>query len=105
MEQSKEQNEIRTLTTNKEPDMYDVVILNDDFTTMNFVVEVLRKVFFHNAIIATTTMLTIHNNGSCVVGTYSLDTAQSKQQKAIDMAQRAGFPLRIKIQPHKDNLA
>jgi ATP-dependent Clp protease adaptor protein ClpS len=47
-------------------------------------------------------MMTIHKNGSCIVGTYNLDIAQSKQQKAIEMAQEAGFPLRIKIQPHKD---
>ena len=62
----------------------------------------LKKVFYHNGTIATTIMLTIHKKGSCVVGTYSLDIAQSKQQKAIEMAQKAGYPLRITIKPHKD---
>lgn len=102
MEQNKEQQYSKTLASTNEPNDYDVVFLNDDFTTMEFVVEVLKKVFFHNGTIATTMMLTIHKKGLCVVGTYNLDIAQSKQQKAIDMAQKAGFPLRIKIQPHKD---
>ena len=47
-------------------------------------------------------MMTIHKKGSCVVGTYNLDIAQSKQQKAIEMAQKAGYLLRITIKPHKD---
>lgn len=102
MEQNKEQHVVQAMASTKEPDKYDVVFLNDDFTTMDFVVEVLKKVFFYNGTVATTIMMTIHKNGSCIVGTYNLDIAQSKQQKAIEMAQEAGFPLRIKIQPHKD---
>ena len=102
MEQNKEHHGTRTLVSTTEPDVYDVIFLNDDFKTMDFVVEVLKKVFYHNATIATTIMLTIHKKGSCVVGTYSLDIAQSKQQKAIEMAQKAGYPLRITIKPHKD---
>lgn len=101
MEQNKEQNSSLTYSKVEEPNLYDVVMLNDDFTTMDFVVEVLKKVFFHESTVATTIMLTIHKKGMCVVGTYCLDVAQSKQQKAINMAQTAGFPLRIRIQPHK----
>ena len=102
MEQNKEQFSTKTLVTTNEPEDYDVIFLNDDFTTMDFVVEVLEKVFFHNGTIATTMMMTIQKKGSCVVGTYNLDIAQSKQQKAIEMAQKASFPLRIRLQPHKD---
>lgn len=102
MGQNKEQNSTRTLVAANDSDMYDVIFLNDDFTSMEFVVEVLKKVFFHNPTVATTIMLNVHKKGSCIVGTYTLDTAQSKQQKAITMAQQAGFPLRIKIQPHKE---
>lgn len=102
MEQNKEQHGVQTLTLTKNPDNYDVIFLNDNFTTMDFVIEVLKKVFFHNGTVATTIMVTIHKKGYCVVGTYILDIAQSKQQKAIEMAQKAGIPLRIKIQPHKD---
>ena len=103
MEQNKEQFGTKTLVTTNEPNDYDVIFLNDDFTTMDFVVDVLKKVFFHNGTVATSMMFTIHKKGACVVGTYHLDIAQSKQQKAIDMAQKAGFPLRIKLQPHKDS--
>ena len=102
MEQNKELHGTRTLASTTEPGVYDVIILNDDFTTMDFVVEVLKKVFFHNGTIATSIMRTIQKKGSCVVGTYKLDIAQSKQQKAIEMAQKAGYLLRITIKPHKD---
>ncbi len=102
MDQSKEQHGVQALATTKEPDDYDVIFLNDDFTTMDFVIEVLKKVFFYNGTVATTIMMTIHKKGSCIVGTFNLDIAQSKQQKAIEMAQKAGYPLRIIIQPHKE---
>ena len=78
MEQNKEQHGVQTLTLTKNPDNYDVIFLNDNFTTMDFVIEVLKKVFFHNGTVATTIMVTIHKKGSCVVGTYILDIAQSK---------------------------
>ena len=48
MEQNKEQYSVRSLASTNEPEVYDVIFLNDDFTTMDFVVEVLKKVFFHN---------------------------------------------------------
>lgn len=91
MEQNKEQHGVQTLTLTKNPDNYDVIFLNDNFTNSH-----------HNSGCNGPVMVTIHKKGSCVVGTYILDIAQSKQQKAIEMAQKAGFPLRIKIQPHKD---
>lgn len=102
MVQNKRQGRQNTLVYTEDSDLYDIIFLNDDFTTMDFVIDVLRKVFFLNATIAATVMLNVHKKGSCIVGTYTLDIAQSKQQKAIAMAQQAGFPLRIKILPHKD---
>lgn len=60
MEQNKEQYSVRSLASTNEPEVYDVIFLNDDFTTMDFVVEVLKKVFFHNGTVATSIMLTIH---------------------------------------------
>lgn len=101
MEQYKENYNSGVLNKVNEPEMFDVIFLNDDFTPMDFVIDILRKVFFFESTIATTIMLSVHKKGFWVVGTYSLDIAQSKQQKAINMAQDAGFPLRIKLQPHK----
>lgn len=96
MEQQGQTN-LRTRFIIKEPTMYDVLMLNDDFTTMEFVVEVLRTVFFHDAAQSEKLMLDIHNNGQCIVGTYTYDVAQSKVQRATRMAREEGFPLRLKI--------
>jgi ATP-dependent Clp protease adaptor protein ClpS len=101
MEQHKEQNSSFAYNQVDEPKLYDVIILNDDSTTMDFVVDILKRVFYYEATLATTIMLTIHRKGFCVVGTYNLDIAQSKQKKATDLAQSLGFPLRVKIQPHQ----
>lgn len=81
----------------REPKMYDVLMLNDDFTTMEFVVEVLRTVFFHTKEKAEMLMLDIHNTGQCIVGSYTYDVAYSKVQRATTMAREEGFPLRLKI--------
>ncbi|MCQ2244243.1 MAG: ATP-dependent Clp protease adaptor ClpS [Bacteroidaceae bacterium] len=96
MEQQGQTN-LRTRFIIKEPTMYAVLMLNDDFTTMEFVVEVLRTVFFHDAAQSEKLMLDIHNNGQCIVGTYTYDVAQSKVQRATTMAREEGFPLRLKI--------
>ncbi len=82
----------------KEPDIYDVIMLNDDFTTMEFVIEVLHTVFFHSIEKATQMMLAIHQSGQCIVGSYTFDIAQSKVDKATSLARDAGYPLRLKIE-------
>ncbi len=82
----------------KEPDKFDVYMLNDDFTTMDFVVEVLRTVFYRNVADAEQIMLEIHNNGMALVGTYSYDIARSKVNMAEQMAREEGFPLRLRIE-------
>ncbi|MGN0214653.1 MAG: ATP-dependent Clp protease adaptor ClpS [Muribaculaceae bacterium] len=84
--------------TMREPDMYRVMMHNDDFTSMDFVVMVLRQVFFKNESEATTLMLTIHKNGSAIVGIYPYDIAVSKVKKATRMARENGFPLKITIE-------
>lgn len=81
------------------PNDYDVIIHNDDVTTMEFVVSVLRHVFYKSTEDATMLMLDVHQNGSAVAGTYSYDIAASKVSKALTMANEAGFPLRFTIEP------
>ena len=83
-----------------EPELYDVILLNDDFTTMEFVVDMLRTIFFMPIAKAEKVMLDVHKKGKGVAGTYDLDTAQSKQHKAERMARNEGFPLRLLIQTH-----
>lgn len=84
-----------------DPDIYDVIMHNDDFTTMEFVVFVLRNIFFKSEIDANAIMLKIHNEGAAVVGTYSIDIAYSKIDKTVALARSEGYPLRLSIKEHK----
>ena len=86
-------------TNLREPRRYKVVLYNDDFTMMEFVVMLLMKVFNKNETEAETLMLQVHHSGQAVVGVYSLDIAATKVQKATQMADEAGFPLRIVLLP------
>lgn len=83
----------------KEPRRYKVIIFNDDFTTMDFVVKVLTSVFFKSQPEAEALMLDVHRKGSAVVGVYSHDVARSKVRKATTMARDEGFPLRLECKP------
>lgn len=82
----------------KYPDTYQVIMLNDDFTTMDFVVLVLTRVFRHSTQRAEQLMLAIHEKGQAVVGQYTLDIAKSKVAKVMRMAKDEGYPLRLKIE-------
>lgn len=83
----------------REPRRYKVIIYNDDFTTMEFVVLVLTSVFFKSAEEAEALMLSVHKSGSAVVGIYSYDMAISKVRKATMMAREENFPLRLECKP------
>ena len=83
----------------KFPSKYSVIMHNDDFTTMEFVVMVLQKVFYKNLVEAQSLMLTIHKQGHVIVGSYSYDMAVSKSQRAMDMAREAGFPFKLTVEP------
>ena len=78
----------------KEPEMYRVLLHNDHYTTMDFVVEVLRVVFHKPLLEATKIMFDVHRKGIGVVGTYTLDIAQTKTKAVLRMAQKREFPLR-----------
>ena len=79
----------------KEPSMYDVIMLNDDVTTMEFVVRVLMRVFHKPEDTAKILMMKIHREGSAVVGAYSKDIAESKAQLTMQLAKAEGFPLKV----------
>lgn len=82
-----------------EPRRFKVIIYNDDFTTMDFVVRVLREVFYKPFADAKQLMLDVHNKGQAIVGIYTYDIAKSKVRKATDMARAENFPLRLTFQP------
>ncbi len=77
------------------PDNYKVIFHNDDFTTMEFVVMLLRVVFFKSEADAQQLMLTVHKKGHATVGVYPCDVAMSKRDKAMNMAKQEGYPLCI----------
>ena len=81
-----------------EPHQYKVVIHNDDFTTMDFVIMVLKQVFFYTNERATALMLQVHHSDKAVVGTYTYDIAASKVRKATELARANNFPLRITLE-------
>lgn len=81
-----------------EPKRYKVYIHNDDFTTMEFVVVVLKQVFFKSEEDANALMLKVHNSDKAVVGIYSYDIAVSKARKATNLARENGFPLRLTVE-------
>ena len=84
-----------------EPRRRKVTIYNDDFTTMEFVVKILRVVFFKSEAEAEALMLKVHHSDKAVVGIYSYDIAVSKVDKATNMAQSEGFPLRLTYEPEE----
>ena len=77
----------------KTPKQFEVILLNDDYTTMEFVVEVLRKFFHKEVQAAEAIMLKIHIDGEAVCGTYSYDVAQTKVTQVIDYSRQNEQPL------------
>ncbi len=75
------------------PPLYKVLLHNDDYTTMEFVVEILQTVFHHDLQRATRIMLAVHQRGVGVAGTYPRDVAETKAEKVMAMARAAEFPL------------
>ena len=90
--------ERRTQRT-KPPQMYQVVMLNDDFTPMEFVVMVLQEFFSKDRETATQIMLKIHLDGKGVCGVYTKDVAATKVDQVLDAAHKAGHPLQCLSEP------
>ena len=82
----------------QEPKEYKVIFLNDDYTTMDFVVEVLISIFNKSKEDATKIMQTVHRDGFGVVGTYTYDIAVSRVEITKNIAKQNGFPLRVEIE-------
>ena len=81
------------------PRLYQVVMLNDDYTPMEFVVAVLQEYFGKDRETATQIMLRIHLDGRSVCGVYPHDVANTKVAQVIDAARRAGHPLQCLCEP------
>ena len=85
-------------TIYKAPRMYAVTLYNDDITTMDFVVEMLVKVFHKTTAEASTVMMQVHQQGKGIAGVYTYDIAITKKMQADRMAAEKGFPLRLTVE-------
>jgi ATP-dependent Clp protease adaptor protein ClpS len=91
--------EEETKTRLKRPRRYQVVLHNDDFTTMEFVVALLQHVFHHSESDAMAIMLHIHKRGLGIAGVYSYEIAEAKAAQVKELAEKAEFPLLCTVEP------
>lgn len=82
----------------KRPRRYKVLLLNDDYTTMEFVVEVLTTIFRKSPDDAVRIMMSVHKNGMGVAGVYVKSVAEAKAEAVHDRAREQGFPLRCALE-------
>ena len=88
----------RAETKKQEPTLYKVVLLNDDYTTMEFVVMVLQQVFNKPEPEAFRIMMQVHIKGRGICGAYTYEIAETKVETVHEMARENGFPLRATIE-------
>ncbi len=87
-----------TKTRLEKPKLFKVLLHNDDFTTMEFVVFILNHVFQRSDAEAVTIMLKVHNEGVGVAGIYPYDIAYMKQQKAMNLSKAREYPLLVTLE-------
>jgi len=89
----------RTKHETKKPELYKVVLLNDDYTTMDFVVEVLETIFHKQPAEAFRIMMMVHTQGKGLCGVYPFEVAETKVEAVVESARGSGFPLRAAMEP------
>ena len=88
----------QTVTRTKKPSLYRVLLLNDDYTPMEFVVYVLERFFQKTREEATTIMLHVHQNGVGVCGVFTYEVAETKVAQVLDLARRHEHPLQCTME-------
>lgn len=88
----------RTNIKIKEPKRYKAVMYNDDFTPMDFVVDILMTIFKKSEEEAFQIMMMVHNSGKAIVGIYSYDIAKSKVEESVAIAREEGYPFKVKVE-------
>jgi ATP-dependent Clp protease adaptor protein ClpS len=82
----------------KEPERYRVVILNDNATPMEFVIELLKLIFHHTQEAAVQIMIQVHQNGKGTAGVYSYEVAEQKSMESTQIARTNGHPLGVSVE-------
>ena len=90
---------VKERTRSRRPAMYKVLLHNDDFTTQEWVVYVLREIFNKTHPQAVHLMLTVHHHGMAVVGVYARDIAESYVERVTNESRGAGYPLKVTAEP------
>jgi ATP-dependent Clp protease adaptor protein ClpS len=85
----------------KRPPLWKVILLNDDYTPREFVVQVLKAVFRMNADQAYRVMITAHRRGACVIAVYVKDVADTKAKEATELGKSKGYPLFFTTEPEE----
>lgn len=88
----------RTVEQIKEPSLFNVVLINDDYTPMQFVVDVLEHLFQKSPSEAYRVMMQVHLNGRAVAGVYPWEVAETKVASLLSLAREAGYPLQATIE-------
>jgi ATP-dependent Clp protease adaptor protein ClpS len=88
----------RTKPKTKKPSLYKVLILNDDYTPMEFVVHVIQRFFSKNMEEATTIMLHVHQNGVGICGVFTYEVAETKVTQVVDFARQNQHPLQCTME-------
>jgi ATP-dependent Clp protease adaptor protein ClpS len=89
----------RTRQGTKKPELFKVLLLNDDYTTMDFVVEVLESIFHKAPAEAFRIMMAVHTQGKGLCGVYPHEVAETKVETVMERARENGFPLRAAMEP------
>ena len=85
----------------KKPQLYRVIFHNDNYTTMEFVIAVLREVFHKSESDSVAIMLNVHKNGFGVAGVYSFEVAETKVNRTHQLAKEAEYPLKLTMEPEE----
>ena len=88
----------KSKTKTKKPSLYRVLLHNDDFTTMEFVVHILMKHFGKNETEATAIMLKVHNTGTGIAGVYTYEISETKVLLVTEDARRNEYPLKVTME-------
>jgi len=88
----------KTQQQTQEPDLFNVILLNDDYTTMEFVIQVLESVFGKGPAEAFKIMMQVHTQGQGLCGVYPWEIAESKVATVHELASSSGFPLRAGLE-------
>lgn len=91
----------KVVTTLQPPNLWKVVLLNDDVTPMELVIDILISVFNHNETTAKEITLEIHNSGSGIAGVYNFEIAETMTKEAITIARKNGSPLKIQLEEER----